>query len=34
MSFGYLAHAKILASMRRFGEHVLPHFRGAQEHAR
>jgi alkanesulfonate monooxygenase SsuD/methylene tetrahydromethanopterin reductase-like flavin-dependent oxidoreductase (luciferase family) len=28
MSFGYLAHAKILASMRRFGEHVLPAFRG------
>jgi alkanesulfonate monooxygenase SsuD/methylene tetrahydromethanopterin reductase-like flavin-dependent oxidoreductase (luciferase family) len=28
MSFGYLAHDKILASMRRFGEHVLPAFRG------
>jgi alkanesulfonate monooxygenase SsuD/methylene tetrahydromethanopterin reductase-like flavin-dependent oxidoreductase (luciferase family) len=28
MSFGYLAHDRILASMRRFGEHVLPAFRG------
>jgi alkanesulfonate monooxygenase SsuD/methylene tetrahydromethanopterin reductase-like flavin-dependent oxidoreductase (luciferase family) len=28
MSFGYLAHDKILASMRRFGERVLPAFRG------
>src|SRR5262245_28257320 len=27
MSFGYLAHEKILASMRRFGEHVIPAFR-------
>ena len=27
MSFGYLAHDKILASMRRFGERVLPVFR-------
>ena len=26
MSFGYLAHDKILASMRRFGEHVRPAF--------
>jgi hypothetical protein len=26
MSFGYLAHEKILASMRRFGEHVIPAF--------
>jgi alkanesulfonate monooxygenase SsuD/methylene tetrahydromethanopterin reductase-like flavin-dependent oxidoreductase (luciferase family) len=28
MSFGYLAHEKIMASMRRFGEHVRPAFRG------
>ena len=28
MSFGYLEHEKILASMRRFGEHVRPAFRG------
>jgi alkanesulfonate monooxygenase SsuD/methylene tetrahydromethanopterin reductase-like flavin-dependent oxidoreductase (luciferase family) len=27
MSFGYLAHEKILASMGRFGTHVLPAFR-------
>jgi alkanesulfonate monooxygenase SsuD/methylene tetrahydromethanopterin reductase-like flavin-dependent oxidoreductase (luciferase family) len=27
MSFGYLAQPRILASMRRFGEHVLPAFR-------
>ena len=27
MSFGYLGHERILASMRRFGEHVLPAFR-------
>ena len=26
MSFGYLAHDKILASMRRFSEHVMPKF--------
>src|SRR5262245_12864701 len=29
MSFGYLAHDKILASMRRFGERVMPRFRDA-----
>jgi hypothetical protein len=27
MSFGYLAHEKILASMRRFGDEVIPAFR-------
>ena len=27
MSFGYLGHDKILASMQRFGERVLPAFR-------
>jgi alkanesulfonate monooxygenase SsuD/methylene tetrahydromethanopterin reductase-like flavin-dependent oxidoreductase (luciferase family) len=27
LSFGYLAHEKIMASMRRFGEQVMPHFR-------
>ena len=27
MSFGYLGHEKILASMQRFGEHVMPAFR-------
>jgi alkanesulfonate monooxygenase SsuD/methylene tetrahydromethanopterin reductase-like flavin-dependent oxidoreductase (luciferase family) len=27
MSFGYLAHQRILASMRRFGERVIPAFR-------
>jgi alkanesulfonate monooxygenase SsuD/methylene tetrahydromethanopterin reductase-like flavin-dependent oxidoreductase (luciferase family) len=27
MSFGYLGHDRILASMRRFGAHVLPAFR-------
>ncbi|MGH7374983.1 MAG: hypothetical protein ACREJY_12225 [Candidatus Rokuibacteriota bacterium] len=27
MSFGYLGHERILASMRRFGAHVLPAFR-------
>ena len=26
MSFGYLGHERIVASMRRFGEHVLPKF--------
>ena len=26
MSYGYLPHARIMASMRRFGEHVLPRF--------
>lgn len=28
MSFGYLGHDRILASMHRFGAHVLPAFRG------
>jgi alkanesulfonate monooxygenase SsuD/methylene tetrahydromethanopterin reductase-like flavin-dependent oxidoreductase (luciferase family) len=28
MSFGYLDHDRILASMHRFGAHVLPAFRG------
>jgi hypothetical protein len=27
MSFGYMGHARIVESMRRFGEHVLPTFR-------
>ena len=27
MSFGYLAHEKIMASMRRFAEEVMPRFR-------
>jgi alkanesulfonate monooxygenase SsuD/methylene tetrahydromethanopterin reductase-like flavin-dependent oxidoreductase (luciferase family) len=27
MSFGYLGHERIKASMRRFGEHVIPRFR-------
>jgi len=27
MSFGYLGHERIMASMRRFGDHVLPAFR-------
>jgi len=27
MSFGYLGHERIVASMRRFGEQVLPDFR-------
>jgi hypothetical protein len=27
MSFGYLAHERILASMRCFGEDVMPAFR-------
>jgi hypothetical protein len=26
LSFGYLPHAKITASMRRFSEDVMPHF--------
>ena len=33
MSFGYLAHDKILASMRRFGERVLPVFRAPRGQA-
>jgi hypothetical protein len=27
MSYGYLPHARIMASMRRFGEQVMPRFR-------
>jgi alkanesulfonate monooxygenase SsuD/methylene tetrahydromethanopterin reductase-like flavin-dependent oxidoreductase (luciferase family) len=27
MSFGYMAHDKIMASMRRFGEQVMPALR-------
>lgn len=27
ISFGYLAHAKLMASMRLFGEEVMPRFR-------
>jgi hypothetical protein len=27
MSFGYLGHERIMASMRRFGEDVMPAFR-------
>lgn len=27
MSYGYLPHAKIMESMRRFGDHVMPRFR-------
>jgi hypothetical protein len=27
MSYGYLPHARILDSMRRFGERVMPSFR-------
>ena len=27
MSYGYLPHARIMESMRRFGEHVIPRFR-------
>ena len=27
MSYGYLPHAKLMESMRRFGERVMPRFR-------
>jgi hypothetical protein len=29
MSFGYLAHDRLTASMRAFADHVAPRFRGA-----
>ena len=31
LSFGYLPHARIVASMRRFAEHVMPRFRAEEQ---